>query len=259
MRRIACVALMVIVLSSAGHPDAAGADVIWAGGSHKMSNNSNPCSFVDAFILLHRLDDMALFTQPALTLKGGEIGFDLGFGGRSPLMNGEIVGGWNLFVDYTSDNSHKRLGTGVEVFHPNLSGHMNLYLPLSDEKGGEEALAGIDVTLGIPVPNAPFVSVWPGVYYYAGKDAEDKGGVSMALRVQPIRPVVLTLGGRNDALQAGRDESELFVRLDFTVPFDRLGKDLFSAYRPEYPLDVRGLMDTRVVREEFITIEHKRR
>ena len=93
MRRIACVALMVIVLSSAGHPDAAGADVIWAGGSHKMSNNSNPCSFVDAFILLHRLDDMALFTQPALTLKGGEIGFDLGFGGRSPLMNGEIVGG----------------------------------------------------------------------------------------------------------------------------------------------------------------------
>lgn len=259
MRRILSVVCAVVSIVAAGSMNAFCLDAVWAGGSHKISNNSNPCTIVDAFVLLAQVDDMSLFTQPALTLRGGEMGFDMGFGGRAPMLNGQIVGGWNLFFDYTSDNSHKRLGTGLEVFHPNLSGHVNFYLPLSDENGGEEALAGFDMTLGIPVPNAPFICLWPGFYYYSGKDREDKGGMSMAVSIQPIRPVKLTLGGRNDTLQAGRDESELYVRLDVSVPFDRLGKDLFSPYRPGYPLEVRNLMDSRVLREEFIVFERKLR
>jgi hypothetical protein len=85
------------------------------------------------------------------------------------------------------------------------------------------------------------------------------GGLSMTARVQPIKPLVFSFGGRNDTLQAGRDESEFFFRVEFTIPFDRLGRDLFAFNRGEYPVEIRNQMDNRVVREEFITFEHKRR
>lgn len=238
---------------------AAGPEFIWAGGGLKISNDSNPCYFADSFVLLAQAGSMSVFTQPVLTVRGGKPGFDLGIGGRTPLMSGQIVGGWNLFFDYTSNNSHKRVGTGLEVFHPNFSGHMNLYLPVSDESDNEEAVPGVDLNFGIPFPNAPFISLWPGFYYYAGKDREDMGGLSMVLRAQPIRPLVVSIGGRNDTLQAGRDEAELFCRVEFTVPFDRLGKDLFAFDSGTYPLDVRNRMDNRVMREEFIAFEHKKR
>ena len=249
--------LILFLTGSMAH--AAGLDFIWAGGGLKISNNSNPCYFADSFILIKQVDGMSLFTQPMLTIRGGKPGIDLGIGGRMPMMSGQVIGGWNLFVDYTSNNSHKRIGTGIELFHPNFSGHMNFYLPVSDEKDHEEAVPGLDLNFGIPIPNIPFLSLWPGVYYYAGKDRGDMGGMSMVLRAQPVRPLVISLGGRNDALQAGRDRSELFCKVEFIVPFDRLGKDLFAFDRGEYPMDIRSRMDNRVMREEFITFEHKKR
>jgi hypothetical protein len=234
-------------------------DLIWTGGGLKVSNESNPCYYADAFVWLAQLDSTALFSQPMLTLRGGKPGLDIGFGGRQPMLNGLVVGGCNLFYDYTTNNSHKRFGTGLEVYHSNFSGHMNLYLPVSNEHKGQEALPGIDLAFGIPVPNAPFVSVWPGLYYFSGKDRENMGGMSLMLQVQPIKPLFISIGGRNDALQSGRDRSELFFKLEFAIPLQRLGKDLLAFNYGEYPLDVKSQMDHRVMREDFITIENKRR
>lgn len=250
---------VIVFLLAGGMACAAGPELIWAGGGIKVSNESNPCYFADTFLLLQQVDTMFLFTQPMLTMRGNKPGFDLGIGGRMPMAGDHVLGGWNLFVDYTSDNSHKRVGMGLEMYHPVVSGHMNFYLPVSDEKDGEEALPGLDLGFGIPVPNMPFISLWPGVYYYSGKDEENMSGMSLTLRAQPVRPLVISVGGRNDALQAGRDRSELFCRVELSVPFDRLGKDLFAFDPGEYPLDVRNRMDSRVMREEFITFEHKRR
>jgi hypothetical protein len=234
-------------------------DLIWTGGGLKVSNQSNPCYYADAFVWLAQLDSMSLFSQPMLTLKGGEPGFDIGIGGRQPMLNGLVVGGCNLFYDYTTNNSHQRFGTGLEVYHPNFSGHMNLYLPVSDEKKGQEALPGIDLSFGIPIPNAPFISLWPGLYYFAGRDREDMTGMSLMLQLQPIKPLFISVGGRNDALQAGRDKSELFFKLEFAIPLQRLGKDLLAFNYGEYPLNVKSQMDHRVMREDFITFENKKR
>jgi len=236
---------------------AAGPDLIWAGGGIKVSNESNPCYYADSFVWLSQLDSMSLFSQPMLTLRGGKPGIDLGVGGRRPILNGMMLGGGNLFYDYTSDNSYKRFGAGLEVYHPNFSGHMNLYAPVSGEHSGEEALPGIDLTFGVPLPNAPFVSLWPGIYYYAGRDRDNMSGMSIMVQVHPIKPLFVSLGGRNDALQAGRDRSELFFNVEFAIPLQRLGKDLFAFNPGEYPLDVRNQMDHRVVREDFITFENK--
>jgi hypothetical protein len=250
---------IVVFLLAGSTVYAEGPDFIWAGGGLKVSDDSNPCYFADAFVLLSQTGSMSVFTQPVATVRGGKPGLDLGIGGRVPLLSGQVIGGWNVFFDYTSNNDHRRFGTGIEAFHSYGSAHMNLYLPVSDEEDHEEALPGVDFTVGIPIPNAPFISLWPGGYFYAGRDRGDLSGLSMTARVQPIEPLVFSFGGRNDTLQAGRDKSEFFFRVEFTVPFDRLGRDLFAFNRGEYPVEIRNQMDNRVVREEFITFEHKRR
>ena len=61
-----------------------------------------------------------------------------------------------------------------------------------------------------------------------------------------------------DALSDGEDDNEIFARIDVTFPMKRLGKDLLRFDRGTYPVDIKGQMDQRVVRERFITYEKKR-
>ncbi|MGC9325580.1 MAG: inverse autotransporter beta domain-containing protein [Desulfomonilia bacterium] len=224
----------------------------------KLSDEARPGYTAEAMVSLGSMDSMYLFTQPMITLKDAKLGVDLGFGGRLPVMSGEAIAGYNLFFDYTDDNEHKRLGAGLEIFYPTFSGHLNVYLPISDDNHGEEALPGIDLTIGIPVPNASFISFWPGFYYYSGRDEDDMSGLSLTMVVKPIQPLAISIGGRNDALQSGRDESELFIKAEVTIPFKRMGKDLFTFDKGQYPLDINAQMDQRVVREYFITYEKQR-
>jgi hypothetical protein len=202
---------------------------------------------------------MNLFTEPMLTLKGGKPGFDLGIGGRIPVMGDRMLAGYNVFFDYTANKGHKRFGTGIELYHPNFSTHMNLYLPITSERDGQEALPGIDLTFGIPIPDASFISVWPGLYFFSGRDREDMGGMSMTVQVNPIKPLIISFGGRNDTLQSGRDSSELFAKVEVVIPMKRLGRDLLEFNPGQYPVDIRSQLDHKVVREEFITFENKRR
>lgn len=255
MRKLITAAILCLVSTTAF---AAEPELIWAGGSLKLSDNSNPCFVADSFVSLVQLDAMNLFTEPMLTLRGGKLGFDLGIGGRLPVMSGRMLAGYNVFFDYTANKGHERFGSGIELYHPNFSTHMNLYLPITSERDGQEALPGIDLTFGIPIPDASFISVWPGLYYYAGRDEEDMGGMSMTVQVKPIKLLTISVGGRNDTLQTGRDKSELFAKFEVVIPMRRLGKDLFEFEKGDYPLDIRSQMDHKIMREEFITYENKR-
>jgi hypothetical protein len=232
---------------------------IWAGGSLKLSNESNPCYVADSFFSLGMLDSQYLFSEPMPTLKSGKLGFDLGVGSRVPIMNGHVLVGYNLFFDYSGNHGHKRLGAGLEMFFSNFSGHMNLYLPISGERHEEVALSGIDLTMGIPIPQASFVSVWPGFYFYSGRDEDDMAGMSLAIRVKPLKPLTISVGGRSDTLQSGKDKNEVFAKAECVIPIQSIGKmkDLFVFDAGQYPMDVRSQMDSKVVREEFITYENK--
>ena len=254
--RTICVALFLCLLSTSVL--AAPPEPIWAGGSMRLSDESRPGYTAETMISLGSVDSMYLFTQPMLTLTHAKLGVDLGLGTRMPAMSGQIITGYNLFFDYTGDNSHKRLGAGFEVFHSAFSAHMNVYLPISGENRGKEALPGFDLAMGIPIPDASFISLWPGMYFYSGRDRNDLKGLSLTMMIRPITPLAISIGGRNDALQSGRDKSELFFKAELTMPFKRLGKDLFAFDKGTYPIDVNTRMDHRVVRESFITYEKKR-
>jgi hypothetical protein len=220
-----------------------------------MSDEEQPGYTADTMVSLGSLNGTVLFLNPMLTLKNSKAGVDIGLGGRMPIFSGQMIAGGNAFFDYTNDHNHRRVGLGAELFHPNFSGHVNVYLPLSDQNANEEAIPGFDISFGIPVPKAAFISIWPGVYYYDGHHEDDLKGLSIAVKVQPIQILSLTLGARNDAPSAGRDESEIFARLELTVPMSQLNKALFSFNKGVYPLDINTQVADRVQREHFIAIE----
>lgn len=235
---------------------AAGPEVIWAGGGLRLADESAPAYMADAFVSLAQVDNLYVFTNPTFFIKRGEAGLDMGVGARAAVLGGQALAGYNMFLDHTTDNRHKRIGTGAEFFHRNFSAHLNLYLPFSDEHGGETAIPGLDLTFGIPVPNAPFVIVWPGAYYYMGDDRSDMKGMSLMVEVKPVRAVSIFFGGRNDAIESGRnDRGEIIAKVEVTIPMKRLGEDLFSFDRGQYPVNVSTQLDHRVVRERFITYE----
>jgi|GEM_PF-407655 len=249
--------LMVISILISSISFASGPDLVWTGGSLCVSDEDNPGYLAETFVSLGNYNNAYIFTEPMLTLKSGDIGVSVGAGARMPILSGDVLAGCNAFFDYTDDNDHKRIGAGAEIYHHNFSAHTNIYLPLSDRNGREEALAGIDLTVGIPIPRASFISVWPGLYFFNGEDEDDMKGLSLIVKVQPAKAVAINIGARNDALTAGRDESEIFARIDITIPMKNLGMDLFKFAPEKYPIDTSQYMDHRVVRQNFITYEKK--
>ena len=89
-------------------------------------------------------------------------------------MGGKALAGYNLYFDYTTDNYHKRVTTGVELFYPTFSAHVNAYLPVSDEHKARRPCR-IDFTMGIPIPNASFITLWPGLYYSTARTRTTSG------------------------------------------------------------------------------------
>ncbi len=257
MRKIWLTMLVILMTAAAARADMP--QVVWVGGGAQTSNEDRPGYTADTMISLGSYGSLTPFVSPALTLKNGKAGTDLGLGVRVPLFSGQMIVGGNAFFDYTNDNNHRRVGLGAELFHPRFSGHLNAYLPLSDLNGHEEAVAGMDFNLGIPVPSASFVSIWPGFYYYNGHHEDDMKGLSFAVKVQPIEVLGITLGARNDTPAAGRDDNEIYARVELTIPMSMLDKNLFGFSKGVYPREIGAQMADRVVREQFIAVEKPRR
>jgi len=256
MRRFVLLLLFVSLSSMAM---ASKPELVWTGGSFTLSSEDSPGYSLDSFVSLGSYNSMYLFSEPILNLKHSELGISIGAGVRLPVLSGQAIMGYNAFYDYTDDHHHKRIGTGAEIYLKNFSAHMNIYLPLSSREGREEALAGMDFCVGIPIPlkDMGYISLWPGFYYFRGEDEDDMQGLSFEVHYQPMKIVTFSVGARNDALSAGKDDSEVFARVEVKIPMKRLGKDLFRFTKGMYPQDIRSYMDHSVVRQHWITYEKK--
>ena len=233
---------------------------IWASGALRLSDRSSPAYMAETFISLGNMDTMSIFTEPLIYIKDSKLGADIGVGSRLPVFSNQALIGYNGFVDFETENSQKRISMGAEFFYPYFSAHVNMYLPFSDEHDRREAVPGMDLTFGIPLPSASFVTLWPGFYFYSGRDRSDMKGFSLTVEARPIRILSLSLGGRNDAIDEGRnDRGEVFAKVEVIIPMKRLGEDLFKFDRGEYPVNVDSMMDHRIVREPFVSFERRYR
>ncbi|MRR14124.1 hypothetical protein EG833_01575, partial [archaeon] len=177
VKRILILAGIVSLLSTAAIA-ASQPELIWASAGLRLSDESAPAYMAETFISVGKLDTMDIFTEPLVYLKGGKLGADLGFGGRLPILAEHAIIGGNVFADLETDNSQKRLSMGGEFFYPYFSLHANMYLPFSDAHNMREAVPGADLTFGIPLPNASFITVWSGAYFYSLRDRHNMKGLS---------------------------------------------------------------------------------
>jgi hypothetical protein len=257
MRRLILLLVLFISLNST-EAFSAMPDVVWAGGGIMASNESRPGYMADTMIYFGTYGSTVFFTNPMLTLKNEKLGISIGGGGRFALFSDEIIGGLNGYFDYNNDHNHRRFAVGAEAFHKYGECHVNAYLPTSGMNSGEEALPGFDLNVGIPVPNYAFITIWPGIYYYSGRNGKDMQGLSFKLKAQPIKPVEIYLGARNDAPESGRNDNEIFAGIDITIPISGFDIDkMLKFYNPAYPIDIKSKLDSRVVRERFISYDYK--
>ncbi len=251
MRRI----LVVLLLLFAS--PALAAEIVWLGGGLEISNQTKPLSSFDMFTHLGDVEGITAFSETALTLRGADPGVSLGCGGRMPVMNDEALAGASIFYDYDGVESHQRIGLGGEFFHRDFSLHANVYLPLTRRKGGQEALPGLDVSAMVPIPGYEYLVVRPGLYYYQGQDESSLQGVDLALLFMPLEIMDITLGMRSDALDGGRDDTQVYLKVNVAVPMRKLGRDLLAVNLQSTPWNPFEQMANRVQRERAITFERK--
>jgi hypothetical protein len=253
MRRIALLSFALLMLCS-GNSYAAMPEFVWAGGSIMASDQSRPGYMADTMVFFGTYNSVVFFADPMLTLKHEKLGVDIGGGGRFPVFSGEVIGGLIGYFDYNNDHNHRRFSIGAEAFHKYGECHINAYFPTSGLNDGQEALTGFDIIVGIPIPKYAFLTVWPEYYYFNGKHEDTLSGFGIKLQAQPIKPLQVYLGVRNNAPESGRNDGEVVAGIDITIPIS--GFDLNSMwkfYNPKYPIDIKTQMDSRVVRERFIT------
>ena len=232
-------------------------DLTWVGGSLRTAEETKPLLSADLHAELGNFNGLRIFTQPLVSIQSSDPAFSLSLGGRLPVMNEQAVAGGNIFLDWTSRNHHRRIGLGAEFLHKDFALNVNAYLPFSDTKGREEAIPGLDVSVGVPIPGYEFLSVRPGFYLYNGDDADDVRGVSLAIEARPVEIFDFSLGIRGDALDSGRDEVQAFAQIRLTYPMRRLGRDILNFNQNGFTQVPGPCYSARIVRENQITFERK--
>jgi len=231
------------------------AGVKWVGGGLRISDETKPLYTADLHADLGQAEGVQLFAQPLIGVRGDDALVNLGCGGRTLVQNGKAVAGANLFWDWNGDNHQQRLGFGGEYLTKQFSANANVYLPLSGRHDGQKAVAGLDASVGVPIPGYEFISVRPGVYYYNGHSASDMRGLSLALEARPCEALDITMGARNDALDGGRGDAQVFAQIRLTYSLRQLGRDIMHFDRHGELRSQTGLMDARVYRETGIAFE----
>ena len=233
----------------------AAAGVKWVGGGLRISDETKPLYTADLHADLGQVEGVQLFAQPLIGVRGEDALVNLGIGGRTPVLNGKAVAGANMFLDWSGDNHQQRLGLGGEYLAKQFSANVNVYLPLSDRHDDQKAVAGLDASVGVPIPGYEFIAVRPGIYFYNGHSASDMRGVSLALEARPCEALDITMGARNDALDGGRGDAQVFAQIRLTYSLRQLGRDIMRFDRHGDLRSQTGLMDARVYRETGIAFE----
>ncbi|VVM20024.1 hypothetical protein BSPWISOXPB_5500 [uncultured Gammaproteobacteria bacterium] len=94
---------------------------------------------------------------------------NLGVGHRLLVEDDMAIAGINVFTDYESKSSHKRLSLGLEYQRANFSVNINKYHIFSDKKlvnsVKERGMSGYDVKLSGQAPYLPWAKI-KGTYYH---------------------------------------------------------------------------------------------
>jgi hypothetical protein len=185
---------------------------------------------------------------------------NLGLGLRRLLANNTVLLGGNIFYDREWDNSHDRLGAGLEVRWNNFDLYANYYRGLS---GGrkiigdtfEEALDGTDIELTSQVPHFPWMRVrGKGFWWETPGVSKDVRGWSASTEMDITRNFLLEVGMLDDNF----NDREFFAKLRITIDHNRPTMLSNTVDKKAFRMrDMRKHKLDRVRRENKVIVQRK--
>lgn len=183
------------------------------------------------------------FMQPRVSLRGGDLTYNMGLGCRHLLNDNWLLGG-NIFGDYQDLHEHGRLGLGMEAISQILEARLNGYSSgltskrIVEERDGEvsnyeEVAEGCDFELGASLPYVPWLKCYGSGFWYNFDNSSDKVGWKSRLEARLTDWSVLNFYVWDD----NKGELELGGGAELKIPFDDWQdiKNAFKLAETPYP------------------------
>jgi len=208
--------------------------------------------------------DRTVFIQPRANKQGSDETLNLGLGYRWLTSNENWLLGINTFYDTTTEESHYRIGFGLEAVGKVLEGRLNTYWGLSDKrvieettttKTYEEVVDGADIEFGGPViPHMPWLKLYGSGFWFDHKHSDDREGWRLRIRLDPVKCINTDIILWDD----NKGDTEIRGNISVRIPFDTL-KDFKSAFKladEKYvDRDLKKQMLVRVERDYEVKVE----
>lgn len=211
--------------------------------SVKIETDKQPIFYFQTIQPLYQTEDKinTWFIQPRVSLRGGNLTYNLGLGYRA-LVSENILLGANIFGDYQHLHEHGRLGAGFEVLGNILEARLNTYFGVTSKRVVEETPTniiyervadGLDFELGTPLPYLPWLKVYGQGFWYDFNKSSDKKGWKVRLEAKPSDYLTLEFYTWDD----NKGKIEMGGRVRVNIPFDSWTdfKDLFKLAKEPYP------------------------
>ena len=149
--------------------------------------------------------------------NGRRATINLGIGHRLLVEDDMAIAGINVFTDYQTKSSHKRLSLGLEYQRANFSANINKYHIFSDKKlvngSQKRALSGYDVKLSGQVPYLPWAKIKGTYYYWDAKTGSNIRGNILGVDIELTPSVSFEFGQENNNTINATSYGKLTVKL----------------------------------------------
>ena len=171
----------------------------------ELDANSKALTFIQASIASGKSTDSRRTTV------------NLGIGHRLLVEDDMAIAGINVFTDYESKSSHKRLSLGLEYQRANFSVNINKYHIFSDKKlvnsVKERGMSGYDVKLSGQAPYLPWAKIKGTYYYWDAKAGPDIKGNVLGVDIEITPSVSFEFGQENNNTMDAKSYGKLTVKL----------------------------------------------
>ena len=167
-----------------------------------------------------KINSGTIFNQSSFNNHDGDQTINIGFGTRKLISDNKVLLGSNIFYDHQFNNSHKRVGAGVEAVSSVFDVRGNYYNALSgrknDKEGGiERALDGWDTQVDYHLPIKHDVSIFLNAFEFKNPENDSdykETGNKMGLNAK-IGHFLVEAGYVND----NQENSSYFGNVKFVI------------------------------------------
>ena len=222
-----------------------------------------PSYEISSILPLHDSGDRNIFFQGHLSTQAEIEMLNIGLVQRHSLYENKLLAGYNIFYDRDLDNSHERIGIGVDLLSSLGDVHLNYYDAITSSvvvNGLKEyTLDGFDVQIAFPLPYLPRSKLYAEVFSWNGiNSSRDLEGETYSLKNQLPYGISLEFG-KTSFDQISRDEEFITVSVNL-FEFKKNREPLIKELKKMYslvPYELYNFEDVSDRKYEKVRREYK--